>query len=561
MKLTFGYLSSFWLSRFAPSLALCVMLSAVRPGLASANFIEVNCKADFCLGLCSLRGAILNHNNQNQGDTDCEAGSSDDTIYIEPSIHSITLIFGPLPAIDHELWIQTPGKCTQIVGSAYLTINGGADVSLTGVGFDADGSSRRSVIENNGGKLSIMPTLNGQGPCRFSNEKKNPPVSGGILVNRNNGTTDISGGNFVNSAADDLGGAIDIESGSVTLESSNSWTWSRITFNNDTADHGGAIYVNNGATLNIASRNFEFSDNRAGSEGGAITSFFGKVNIQPVGGKTLSASFARNHAPTGGAISNYGGQLLSVDGAVFDSNDADNGGAVAESIITPPYLSSITNSYFHDNSAKVNGGAIYADQGSVLNVSRSTFFRDVAGQQGGGIYLDTGTVFDTGHVKVVNSTFLGADNTDGIVVAAGSAEATFSTIAAAMLGTLEGDLGSVHLSNNILRSVICGPGVADEGYNLQWVSAGCPHSIPTGNPKLDPKLLANNGGPTPTIKLLPSSPAIDAIPYADCVDQEDNRVTTDQRGFPRPDREDGPHGPCDIGAFELGSVHAPGRRH
>ena len=69
---------------------------------------------------------------------------------------------------------------------------------------------------------------------------------------------------------------------------------------------------------------------------------------------------------------------------------------------------------------------------------------------------------------------------------------------------------------------------------------------------LDPAGLANNGGPTQTIALEPNSQAIDFIPVADCTDQSSPTplpVTTDQRGYPRPD----PGNPdfCDAGAFEL----------
>ena len=61
---------------------------------------------------------------------------------------------------------------------------------------------------------------------------------------------------------------------------------------------------------------------------------------------------------------------------------------------------------------------------------------------------------------------------------------------------------------------------------------------------LDPKVgpLANNGGPTLTMALLPSSPAIDA-------GNTSLAPMTDQRGFPRPAGL-----AADIGAFEYGSV-------
>jgi hypothetical protein len=83
----------------------------------------------------------------------------------------------------------------------------------------------------------------------------------------------------------------------------------------------------------------------------------------------------------------------------------------------------------------------------------------------------------------------------------------------------------------------------DAGHNLS--SDASPGFIGTGSlTNTDPKLgpLANNGGPTLTMALLPGSPAIDAgdtstAPFAD------------QRGFPRPAGF-----AADIGAFEYGSM-------
>jgi hypothetical protein len=68
-------------------------------------------------------------------------------------------------------------------------------------------------------------------------------------------------------------------------------------------------------------------------------------------------------------------------------------------------------------------------------------------------------------------------------------------------------------------------------------------------PNVDPKLLHNNGGPTPTIAPLSVIPARDAISNSNCHDLDHNPVTTDQRQFKRP------FGPgCDIGAFEFGAT-------
>ena len=66
----------------------------------------------------------------------------------------------------------------------------------------------------------------------------------------------------------------------------------------------------------------------------------------------------------------------------------------------------------------------------------------------------------------------------------------------------------------------------------------------------DPKLgtLGDYGGPTQTIPLLAGSPAIDAGNPNGCTDANGDLLKTDQRGYPRPDKED--TGGCDMGSYE-----------
>ncbi len=78
-----------------------------------------------------------------------------------------------------------------------------------------------------------------------------------------------------------------------------------------------------------------------------------------------------------------------------------------------------------------------------------------------------------------------------------------------------------------------------------------PTDLPNTNPMLGP--LQHNGGPTETHALLPGSPAIDAIPPADCRWDDDGDpgtpevpLATDQRGVARPQGAG-----CDIGAVEV----------
>jgi hypothetical protein len=78
------------------------------------------------------------------------------------------------------------------------------------------------------------------------------------------------------------------------------------------------------------------------------------------------------------------------------------------------------------------------------------------------------------------------------------------------------------------------------GFNLDDDDT-CDLTDPTDLPNTDPMLgpLQDNGGATFTHSLLPGSPAINAIPPADCAYDDD------QRGVARPQGEG-----CDIGAFE-----------
>jgi uncharacterized repeat protein (TIGR01451 family) len=58
--------------------------------------------------------------------------------------------------------------------------------------------------------------------------------------------------------------------------------------------------------------------------------------------------------------------------------------------------------------------------------------------------------------------------------------------------------------------------------------------------------LQDNGGATKTIALQPSSPAVNAVPLANCIDQNSDPLTGDQRGATRPFGV-----ACDTGAYEL----------
>jgi hypothetical protein len=95
----------------------------------------------------------------------------------------------------------------------------------------------------------------------------------------------------------------------------------------------------------------------------------------------------------------------------------------------------------------------------------------------------------------------------------------------------------------------CGGTINSNGYNLSSDTT-CNFNNSGDLNNTDPNLgpLQSNGGPTETMALLPGSPAIDTGNPGGCTDGHGHLLKTDQRGKPRPDKED--FGSCDRGAYE-----------
>lgn len=286
-----------------------------------------------------------------------------------------------------------------------------------------------------------------------------------------------------------------------------------MTISNGFDSDGGGIFDD--GTLNIASS--RFSGNSATFTGGGIRI---ASAMEPSSARKLTvtnSTFSGNRvgpcgefcAPSGGAIRNAHNGILIITNSTFSGNSSANSGggiAVVESGAT------VINSTFFGNSAG-NGGAIY--KVGVLTLINSTISGNTAAA-GGGIW----STHFFGLPAVVRSTILAANSGNNCFF-----DGT---------GSAFNDVGY-----NISDDSTCGftkTGSANNGDGI--------------DPLLSPAGLADNGGPTQTIALQSSSPAIDAIPVADCTDQASppNPITTDQRGLPRPDAKEQV---CDIGAYEF----------
>ena len=188
----------------------------------------------------------------------------------------------------------------------------------------------------------------------------------------------------------------------------------------------------------------------------------------------------------------------------------------------------MSNSTLTGNSAGQGGGAIYSN-GSLI-VSNSTFSKN-SGQ------FYAGAIFSNTKATISSSTFYNnSSNTGGGIYGGGSL-----TVANSIFANNTGGNCSTAFTNggyNLSDDSTCGFG-ASTGANGQTIGDGI-------NPLLDSNGLQNHGGPTQTIALLSTSPAIGAIPTALC-------PATDQHGNARPAAG---QTACDSGAYE-GSIPAP----
>ncbi|RYX81417.1 hypothetical protein EON83_24150 [bacterium] len=290
---------------------------------------------------------------------------------------------------------------------------------------------------------------------------------------------------------------------------------------------------------NVILSSLVFTNATGTGNGGAISSESSTLAVYDstfTGNKTLNGG-------SGAAIFNLDGPLT-IDKCLFSANTANalitsdgSGGGTAGAIANLAYggrssesaLLTINSSTFVGNESR-QGGAIHNNSGKVV-VNNSTIVRNrVVESQGFGGAVST--VF--GPVSL-NSCTITANVADR-----GSAVAVFDATASLDLNN------SIVVNNTTLSGgsdPFFGP-IASGDYNLfEYTATGRPgtHNVVSTAPKLGE--LADNGGPTQTIALLPGSPAIDA---------GSTSLATDQRGIARPQRR-----AADIGAVEI--VNTPPR--
>ncbi|MEM7033649.1 MAG: putative Ig domain-containing protein, partial [Chloroflexota bacterium] len=282
-----------------------------------------------------------------------------------------------------------------------------------------------------------------------------------------------------------------------------------------------------------------------------------------VGTDIVSSTIAGNTAtngPGGGLLNKTGSDATSsavatltiVNSAIRGNTATDGGGGIynfAQHENSDAFLS-IVESVLNHNMTTGNGpgGGIsnVAKYGQAQVVVRnSTLSGNQSNTDGGGIFSNTevptatATIILT-HTTIINNfaDFDANDSGDGgglhveqaqavhSLIAENEDNSPSSTVHPDVSGTVTGD------AYNLISQTQGGSGTLGTGSDIVAAS----QASPLGNHDEQPTL---SGEPPYTHALFPNSPAIDAIPNADCL------LSIDQRGIDRPQLTG-----CDIGAFE-----------
>lgn len=296
----------------------------------------------------------------------------------------------------------------------------------------------------------------------------------------------------------------------------------------------GTVVTVSSAAANVSLSRVTIRNGRALSGGG----------IRNIGTLTLNNSIiANNRALIGGGITNGGGTAI-ISNTTVQFNHA----SVPCSSVCPTLA---------------RGGGILNGASGVLRISKSTISQNTAytsipptgpfGSYGGGID-NAGTAIISDSTISANSARVGAYylGAGGGVNNSGTVIISNGTLGNNAGGGVRNSTGSATIQNSIIAYNSrgnCFGTITSHGYNLSSDNS-CKLNGPGDMNSINPLLgaLANNGGPTSTMALLEGSPAIDAGNHAGCTDGSGHLLTTDQRGQPRPDKEDIVG--CDIGAYE-----------
>lgn len=429
----------------------------------------------------------------------------------------------------------------------------------------------------NDGKGGAIINMDATMIVETSTFNSNTSKVGGAIYN--DGQLTISGGTFTeNDASSGNGGGI------ANLET---LTLADASLSNNSASLGGGIY-NSGLEITIT--NTTINSNSAGTGGGGIANEWAGAGLMVITNSTISG----NTAPNGGGMHNLAatGTVSISDTTISNNTSTDNGGGItsfgALSLSNTLLLNNsafeqggavfilgtttISDSTLMNNSSEKGGGGIYNDSTGVLILTNSTMSENSAGESGGAI-KNAGELIINGTLFFHNQ----AEDKGGAIytITSGSGSTITNSTITQNISVRGGAIGADGAADNTIRNTTFVHNQAIYGSEIWTFSTAgqvqilnsillcenfddCLYYRP-GGLSLSPNTLiqsgnlasvglsplADNGGPTQTMALLPGSPAINAGTNATCTE-------IDQRGIERPQGDN-----CDLGAYEYIDNTAP----
>lgn len=417
----------------------------------------------------------------------------------------------------------------------HATTGGGiwSDIAMT---LERNVFSGNEASDGDGGAVSMA----GNGlvlvaHAHFDGNVAHANGRGGAIFHQSNQSIQLHGSAFSDNEAR-LGGAVFVFGDSPLSISNGEF------LGNQAVTYGGAVYANF-----MTVKDSRFMENRTSIAGGAIL-------VHAAGAAEVSGStFLLNEASVGGAI--HALSLHLIDSELRENTAEFWGGAV---VLHGP--GSIDTSRFIDNSVTGNngsGGGLYLldtyNTGTATTITRSLFTGNQA-SNGGGVYLNA-------NVEIGNSTIHAnsANNGGGMFIhEEGEVLALNMTLSGHLAGQDLHKMGKLTMGNSVIytpgqpdcTTTLDDPPIHSLGHNIVE-DASCffhpmlPSDQLIANPLLDE--LADHGGNTLSMALLPGSPLLDAGDNALCAHPLVNGL--DQRQASRPFGN-----ACDIGAHEQGAT-------
>jgi hypothetical protein len=388
-------------------------------------------------------------------------------------------------------------------------ISNAGTLTLTNCILDHD-----TAVNAGGGLFNLGGTATLFG-CTFNHDSATSTggIGGGIF---SFGTLSVTSCNLSNDSAGFLGGGINIHVNSTA-------TLTNCILSNDSAiggggGDGGGVFVDANSTATLT--NCTLSNDKAGNGGGGLcTDGSGPVTFN-------NCTLSDDSATQGGGICNTGGTVVLT--ACTLSNDS-NSGLLNEGRAT------VIASTFSNDSALAGGGLENVGTATLTNCTFSNDSATSSIDGGGGIFNEGGATLTLTNCTLANNAAVTGSG-GGIWNAGGGTLNLTNTIVAENTATVSGPdiFGKVNTADHDLIGDGSGSAIITNlGGNL----------VGTSTTPIDPRLgpLQNNGGPTETLALLASSPAIGHANNA-------KAPVTDQRGVTR---VTGLGEVTDIGAFEF----------